>query len=371
MEETFRRHGTQNRQICGAEMNNMQPLFHHPTVHADVTSFPPRHPSSGARNRDLALRNLAAIALILCVSAFFLASCADTRTPPAPEPDPGYTETIVMWENVVSGGNQIAATFEVDQQLAPINNVNVDHPARMTLVAYIRPDNDILRFEVLANDSVPAVARTETGYQGTIDAFVTSLDSLFRIDTAFTNNCAPCIECPCTVNCVYDTCGFAQLRGVLRGDSTTIAGLLTLTRAYKSRLEFERDSLGILVDNRYKLSVWLDDASTPAIYPSGFYMDSVTVNGQEIYRAQTDTTRGIPTTGMKGRGFDFDLDGFYAADPLPLNYGNQYRINWAECFSGNARCLSPGTHTMYAALSGAADTRITGTLVLTYAGERP
>jgi hypothetical protein len=74
---------------------------------------------------------------------------------------------------------------------------------------------------------------------------------------------------------------------------------------------------------------------------------------------------------LKGRGFDLDLDGFFAADPNPLNYGYSYRINWAQCFTGNPRCLSPGAHTMYAKLEGAANTRITATLVFTYAGERP
>ncbi|MBI5059671.1 hypothetical protein HZB60_07830 [candidate division KSB1 bacterium] len=306
--------------------------------------------------------------LTLLILGLFLivVGCADPRNPPTEARDPGYTETIVLWQDAVSSGNRISATFNVASTLAPINQPGVDHPARLTIAAYIAPDADIIRFESLVNDSFPAASRVITSYQTVLDALQSATDSLNRIDTAFTAHCDPCAACPCVTNCDYDTCGMADRRveiaelRVIYGDSLADA------EAYRGRLGAEADQIFVVVDDRYRLALWMDSSDWGPTYPEAVFSGADLLSGQEVFLARTDTT-----TNMKGRGFELNMDSFEAADPSPENYGYSLEVNWTTCFIPPTRpCLKPGSHTMYAQLTGV-NTRITGTIVLVYEGERP
>jgi hypothetical protein len=320
-----------------------------------------RGPDRRATSAEAAIR----LAMLILGLLLIVGGCADPRTPPTQQRDPGYTETIVLWQDMASSGTQIAAPFTVASTLAPINQPGVDHPARLTVVAYIAPDADILRFEALVNDSLTAVARTITGFQTVLDAIKTANDSMYRIDTAFTRHCTPCTACPCVTNCDYDTCGMAARRATLAADSVIYADSLTGVSSYRDHLATEAAAKAALVDDRYRLAVWLDSADWGPTYPEAVFTDAG-LSGQQIYLARTDTT-----ANMKGRGFTLNMDSFMAADPSPQNEGYSLEVNWTTCFVPPTRpCLKPGTHTMYARLTGP-NTRITGTIVLVYEGERP
>ncbi len=312
---------------------------------------------------------------ILLEIGLLISGCGDERVPPAANVEPGYSETIVLWLDEPSGGNQIAAEFDVDRPLAPILLPGVDHPARLTLVAYIVPESDIGRFEEIRSDSLPHVNGKVGVYQGAMETLLGRLDSLFSIDTAFTNRACPklgpCTACPCTMYtgqswCGVDTCGSALLRAQLIADSLMLYDTLTVWRKYQERLIYERDSIAAVVDNRYRLALWFDDPNATPIYPEAVFTAADRLAGQEIYLAETDSL-----TGTKGKRFALDMDLIRAADPLPDNQGYLYEVNWTTCFAGSVHCLRPGAHTLYARLEGASTTRITGTIVLVYSGEQP
>ncbi len=313
---------------------------------------------------------------IACILTFTLiTSCGDERVVPAQDPDPAHTETIVLWTDQMSGGNQISASFTVDDNLAPIVQPGTDHPARLTVVGYITPDADIIRYEEIRFDSLPYVNGKVITYQSILEALQERLDSLFSIDTAFAaHGCSTlvCSSCPCAIYtdsvwCDIDTCGSAGLRAAVQIDTAIYMDTLSVWLGEKARLEAERDQKAALVDNRYRLALWFDDPNASPVYPEAVFAGLDSLENQQIYLAETDTT-----SNRKGRGFSLNMDNIRAADPLPENLGFTYEVNWTTCFAGSTNpCLSPGTHTIYARLSGAAATWVTGTIVLVYAGERP
>jgi hypothetical protein len=131
-----------------------------------------------------------------------------------------------------------------------------------------------------------------------------------------------------------------------------------------TRLGREQRYLEARLDNRYRVSIALDD-TTRARYPEAVYSRTLAgaLTGQAVYAAATDSA-----TDLKGRGFNISLSQFNAADSL--NVGYSLESNWVTCFPASPEpCLDVGSHSFYAWVSGY-PARITGTLVLVYAEER-
>jgi len=318
------------------------------------TGHTKQHSSRRSRTERASARwGAVAAGLVALALGALIGGCADPRTEPAPTRSPGYTETIVLFEGVVSAGQQISVAFSVDQDLAPIVHPGQDTPARLRIAGFIRSDDpQIVRRELIVGDLLPELSDSIVGF------LVTAADLELQLDVIDS-----CLAHPETC----DTTGKAAARAEALDSLQVVDSLRQVAIDDTTTLGIERDSLALVLDDRYALAIWLDEDTT-TYYPEGEYVDATTVGGQGIYLASTgDSTATYP--GMKGRGFDLPLDRFQAAD---LNSPGETReVNWTTCFPGSTRpCLSTGSHTFLARLTGT-ESRITATLVLVYAEETP
>lgn len=344
--------------------------------------------------------SLGAVAAAL-VAAFVwvvLGGCADPRTEPSRPSDSGFTETIVLWQNQPVGPDgHVAATFNVDAELAPVNRPGLDTPARLTVVVYIEPDCQILRREQIMDDSLgyyqdsvmtPQLVEltslkdqltqeqkdTVAAIENRIRAFAAALPMTVDSSVLLTTFPGP----RGTVTCDTAIVGYGFDPAANPVSAADLAALQAMNPRLAEveaawahtvldtfRLGAERDYLGRILDNRYTLAIALDDTSRKR-YPEAVYSTELAgaLAGQGIYAARTDTA-----SNLKGRGFDITLSQFSAADVV--NLGEALEVNWVTCFPGGAEpCLGVGQHTLHAWVTGR-DPRLTGTLVLTYAEERP
>lgn len=259
--------------------------------------------------------------LLMCLMALLVAGCADPRTPPPASSETGYTRTIILWEDAVSGEQVLNAAFQVDSDL---------ESAILTVAGFIHPDSSIDSMEALVNIWLPAKANKITGYLVVMDGLGADStwsheDSLVGIATRDSLNQA-----------LADTTAMGELR----------------------------DSLIVVVDTRFVLSVWLDEAAYDSLakYPEAVYLDDTTLSGQHFYASPSDTDSvSVPGTYImtKGRSFQLRMRQWNAADAS--NVGRYIELNWLSR-------LTPGEHTLRSRLTQEGS-RITGTIVLVY-GER-
>lgn len=299
-------------------------------------------------------RRLDVIGLLSLTLLFMLmiGSCADERTEPPTAPDPGYTQTIVLAQDAVSSGQEVTLTFTVDSELAPVTLPGVDQPARLFLTAFIRPDNDILWREAIIDDSIPAWEDPVLIYQIAIEESETIVDNL----NALIDSCEADPECPPD--------SLTGLQAALADEEATLAAWqdsLAAANADTTRLGLVRDSLSVVVDDRFRLALKFDDDPLLAYPAAVFTNEDYELSGQEIYLAATGNNE------LKGKTFTLDLAQFDAADMN--NIGRPIELNWTTCFSGVDRpCLAPGNHSFTVSLTGS-ETYISAVLVLVYAEE--
>ncbi len=290
--------------------------------------------------------------LALLAVGVIILSCSDPRTAPTTTPEPAHTESITLWQDAVSNGQIIDASFNVRQQLAEIDQPGVDTPARLTIAAYIQPDNDIHWYESIVNDSIPAWTDPFIRYLVAIEGQQGIVDSVAGVR-------ALCDTVP--ESCPDDTSGLIPAESAALGIISLYQDSLATGQADTTRLGQARDSLGVVLDNRYTLAMWMDSDTTTA-YPDGLIDSEGRIGGQQFYLAATNSV-----TSMKGRSFHIDMAQFDAADLR--NPGRPLEINWTTCFIGSTRpCLSVGSHTLHARATGAV-TKITAAIVLVYAEE--
>ncbi len=290
--------------------------------------------------------------LALLTVGMIILSCSDPRTAPATSPEPAHTESITLWQDAVSNGQVIDASFSVRQELAEIDQPGVDTPARLTIAAYIQPDNDINWYEKIVNDSIPAWNDPFIRYLVGIEGQQGIVDSVAGVR-------ALCDTVP--ESCPDDTSGLIPAETAAMGIISLYQDSLETGQADTTRLGQARDSLGVVLDNRYTLALWMD-SDTSTAFPDGLIDAEGRIGGQQFYLAATNGA-----TSMKGRSFHIDLAQFEAADLH--NPGRPIEINWTTCFIGSTRpCLSVGTHTLHARATGAV-TKITAAIVLVYAEE--
>jgi hypothetical protein len=300
------------------------------------------------------------IAAVLVTAALLslFSGCSDKRSAPLASATPGYTETKVLWENVVSDGQKISTTFEVPQVLAPITRPGQDSPARLTIVTYLRDsDSQVSRRDTILLAQIPHLSDSATNIQVVLVPAAKMLDTLMRSDTL----------CRLHPNlCYWDT---LELRrwidsiGIIVQHQTT---LLNNVNAAIAVLQSESDSLTHVLENRYTMAIWLDadTAEAQAVYPSALFGSNNAIFGQALYTAQIDTA-----THYRGKGFRINLDRISAADNQHPGY--PIEVNWTTCFTGSNRpCLAVGNHTIYARVTGS-DTKLTASIVLVYAEARP
>lgn len=257
--------------------------------------------------------------LLMCLMALLVAGCADPRTPPPASSETGYTRTIILWEDAVSGEQALNAAFQVDSDL---------ESAILTVAGFIHPDSSIDSMEALVNIWLPATANK-------ITAYLVGLDTLGQPDSSWT------YEDTLFWQALQDSLNWALAETTAMGDC--------------------RDSLIVAADDRFVLSVWLDEDSL-AKYPEAVYLDDTTVSGQHFYASPSDTDSvSVPGTYImtKGRSFQLRMRQWNAADPS--NVGRYIELNWLSR-------LTPGEHALRSRLTQEGS-KITGTIVLVY-GER-
>ena len=295
-----------------------------------------------------------ALMILAMATLVWFGGCADPRTEPLQQSTHGYSETIVLWMDQVSNGQAIDATFEVKDPLSE----STEAPARLFLIAYIRPDGDINWYESIISDSIPPLVDQMTLLFIELNAAEDALDSLFTLDSMCTANPDTCT----LLGINPDTLDYYIAQW--QADTVALHGSVNGLVADTTELGLRRDSLGRVVDDRFVLTLWLDDDTTATV-PEAIYVDTeYTVAGQGIYLAATDTN------GYKGREFELNLKSFDGAASAPEWIGEPYEYVWTCNFGETDNCLFVGTHTLRASLSGT-DTRITATLLLTYAENTP
>lgn len=286
--------------------------------------------------------------------AFAVTSCSDPRTAPVLAPDPAHTESHTLWVNAESNGQTISASFNVSAPLAAIGRPGVDTPARLTIAAFIEPDDDVLWYEKIVNDSLPAWDQTFIRLLVAIEVQNGVIDSVNGIR-------ALCDTLP--EECPADTSGLIAAEQNAMNIRSTYQDSVDAAVIDTTALGARRDSLGRVVDDRFTLAIWMD-ADTTTAYPEALSDEEGRLYGQEIYLSLTNSA-----TGLKGRSFYLDMAQFEGADLR--NPDRPIEFNWATCFVGSSRpCLSEGTHTIHARATGAVS-KITAAVVLVYAEEQP
>lgn len=291
--------------------------------------------------------------ILLLFAGLLISSCADPRSAPATAPDSAHSETITLWNNEPSNGDTVAAQFVVSAPLAAIHQPGVDQPARLTIAAYVRPDNDNAWYEAIVNDTFPEWESTFIRFLVAIEAQQGILDSVTAVR-------ALCDSLP--AECPTDTSGLIGAESDALGIQSLYQDSLAVAVADTTALGDRRDSLGLVLDDRYTLAMWFDN-DTSTVYPLGRILADGRLAAQGIYLAETNSS-----TGLKGRGFQLDLASFEAADLD--NPGRPIEINWTVCFGPDRPCLSEGTHTLRALVTGS-ESYITAAIILVYAEEQP
>ncbi len=275
--------------------------------------------------------------------ALVMAACTDERTPPPVSPDQRYTETIILLENTPAAGEDLRGDFWLRDSLSD---------CQLNLTFFFHPDDDLIWLERLGNE---------------VDSLTEITDSLNILITNY----------------------------LLEGDTLSAVREAEL-KAADSLLITERrvlsDSLDTFLDDRFKVSIWLD-SDTLGLYPSGVFLDSTTLRNDATLYPDTSTLtylgdsmvvwgQGIYLTphdsisGWRGMTMRLDLTEFWVADagfdvgdpyihPIkpvrgdPLS--NQYPVrDWIDR-------LTPGDHTLHIRFAEPGmETQVTVTLIVVY-----
>jgi hypothetical protein len=334
--------------------------------------------------RPIAACRLEALAILsLLIFSLALWSCADPRNEPSTAPDPGYTQTIVLAENSVSNGQPVTMNFEVEDQIAPIVRPGLDQPARLFVTASILPDADIEWREAIIADSIPVWSDLMVAYQVAIVTAESNIEDF----TILADSCESNPE-----DCSPDS--LAALQAAIAEAETSLVtnqNSLAFAIADTARLGLARDSLAVVLDDRYRLSIQFDDYAFVA-FPNAVFIEnsmeldslvldslglgSLLLAGQEIHLASSqDTTRLrdhlghvlADTISVKGKTFVLDLAQISAADSSNIN--RPIELNWTTCSSAERPCLSVGSHSFVISVTGA-ETWVSAVLVLVYEEER-
>jgi len=211
-------------------------------------------------------------ALILLMSA-----CTDDRTPPAAPEQPSYNETKVLLNRAASNGSEITATFTVR---------DVIESGNLVLYCFLQPDAAIDLMASLNDD---------------VDRYNEIADSISAR--------------------MFELWGQGNLTPA---DSMQMENIIAEYRGEIRLVTLRLDSIDTWVDDRFKVSIWLDNDDTP-LYPLSvmldantqlndtttldYLSDSTIVWGQGVYVAEPGQD------GWRGKRITLNLNDFWVADP--------------------------------------------------------
>jgi len=276
----------------------------------------------------------------LMVSMVLMTACDDERTPPSTAPDTTYSETIILFENETAAGQKLSKSFELLDSIK-------DGFIRIT--CYFDPDTDMANFEQYGSevDSITAIidevlnvdisklgleivgfpARlngivADTVSLGVdIDTLGTAIDSLDAIDpldaeqdsilSSWQLQLVDLQDQKDSLIVLYDS--LLIRKEVIPVEREVYRVQKALNEALLNEREANRDLLDIILDNRFKLSVALDDDSIEYYPEAIFIIDSVEVDTNLF---ALDTTFYNPIDGSVRAGAILDPN---TIDPTHLD----------------------------------------------------
>ncbi|MDP8238118.1 MAG: hypothetical protein P9X24_03425 [Candidatus Hatepunaea meridiana] len=224
--------------------------------------------------------------VVLIAISLILSACDEDRVLPV-EPDASsHTETIMLLDDVPANGQDLRATFEL------LGDV-VD--GFITIACFMTPD------------PVNAGWNADLEWFERMSVEMDSIDSDNQeVDVAIIN---------------------IELQGVLTPEDSlkldSLRNVKTDNLAEIGIREFRRDSLDTWLDDRFKLSIWMNNDTTE-FYPNAVYLDSnaydylgdqTSVWGQGFYLAPPELYDLTDTTSFRrGKTVRLDLEEFWIAD---------------------------------------------------------
>ena len=273
-----------------------------------------------------------------------LIACEDERVLPVTPPADSYTETITLLEDATANGQDLRGTFTLLDEV---------EDGFITVACFLQPDGALNYFDQIGEEIEDLNQENED------------------IDLEIIN---------------------IELQEVLTPEDSL---RLDSLRAVKAENEIEvglsevlQDSLDTWLDDRFKLSVWMNN-DTVEYYPGAIFLDSTSLNadgvpmnyledqsivwGQGFYLAPFDSV-----SGWRGMTIRLDLDEFWVADggwdlvegafhhhakpERAVSYTNQYPIReWLD------RMTPAGSHTIHFRFGAAGlSTKVTASLYVVY-----
>jgi len=232
------------------------------------------------------------------LSLALLVGCTDNRKMPTQMDDPAYTHTFVLLDNASASGVENTATFSVRDTITD---------GRLLISGFFISDSGTklgTTITRLWSDPNLAFYRDLTAQLAQFD------QELLVLQGAILN-----IQIKATKT-HQDSLDLDSLRGV----ASEMNGM-------RGTVEDVRDSLDTRLDDRFKVSFWLDGDATE-LYPRALHLNSdsapgqlvgneTAVWGQGFFLAKSDTVWNVAKTAWKvqgGKTFKLDVKRFLVAD---------------------------------------------------------
>ncbi len=267
-----------------------------------------------------------------------LSACTDERTKPDVPIEPSYNETQFLLDNVASNGDEISVEFDLRDNLAD---------GRLYVYTFIRADAEMDRLGELSDD---------------IGTLTSEIDQISAD--------------------IFERWAAGDLSPE---DSMALINEREEKRAEIANIRQVQDSLDTWLDDKYKLSIRLDDDESQ-YYPNGVRLDSNAVDYLEdetIVWGQGNYLGMENSDGWHARKVEIDLNEFWVADPSwehpskplreefliePPGYPDRYTAYELMPIRTWLGLFTPGSsHTLHLKLGSAGtETRISASLFLVY-----
>ena len=242
-----------------------------------------------------------------------LTGCIDDRKAPLQTNDPSYEATIPIFDRKAASGAELSGGFTLGDTITD---------ARLIINAFLWPDAELNAY-------------TRVG---------TELDSisqrLLSLEGGILNLSLKAVK--------------------THADTVAIDSLTALkasTLVEETVRQFTRDTLDTKLDNRFKVSIWLDN-DVVELYPRAIFLDSSSagswLGGETVVWGQNFfTAPALDTSGMRGRRMTLSLKRFFTADPSyrhsqkPARPSDPDALPELYPISDWLTRLTPGNHTLH------------------------
>ncbi len=243
-----------------------------------------------------------------------LVGCSDERKAPLQTNDPAYTETISLLDHRAASGADLSTTFTIDDTLTD---------GDLHINAFLWPDvglNNYVRYGL----ELDSLAQRLLSLEGQI------LNLSLKANKTHADSVA----------------------------IDSLSGLKVATQGETTTRNVIRDSLDTRLDNRFKVSIWLDN-DVVEFYPRAIFLDSAATRGQiggnetAIWGQNFFSASSLDSTGMRGRRMSLDLKRFFTADPSyrhsskPARPANPDALPELYPITDWLTRLTPGSHTLH------------------------